>query len=54
MTEVATGNKYAGTWRNNIKHGTGKFTNFALQTVTPEEWRDGKKWTWAPTINKAH
>lgn len=40
------GNKYEGMWKNGLQHGAGKFYSAKNDTVTPEEWRDGKRWTW--------
>lgn len=41
------GNTYEGLWKNNLQHGNGQFYSAKHDTTTPEEWREGKKWTWA-------
>ena len=41
------GNVYDGKWKNNLQHGTGQFFSAQTGKTVPEEWREGKKWTWA-------
>lgn len=40
------GNRYDGLWRNDLQHGPGTFYSKKNNKETPEEWRDGKQWTW--------
>ena len=46
------GNRYEGQFKNNQQHGEGKFYNAKTGVTTPEEWRDGKRWTWNTTGSK--
>ena len=38
------GDYYDGLWRNNLKHGQGKYVSGQL--VEAQEWREGQKWSW--------
>lgn len=40
------GNRYEGMWKNDLQHGAGIFYSKKTDKETPEEWRDGKQWTW--------
>ena len=39
------GNYYDGQFKNNLQHGSGQFFKASDGSLTPEEWRDGKRWT---------
>ena len=41
------GTKHEGLWKNDVQHGPGLFFNKKTGKETPEEWRDGKCWTWS-------
>lgn len=43
------GNRYEGMWSNDLQHGPGLFYNAKTDKETPEEWREGKRWTWNKT-----
>ena len=42
----SNGNRYEGMWRNDLQHGPGIAFNHKTNKETPEEWKDGKRWTW--------
>lgn len=46
------GNRYEGMWRNDLQHGPGIFFSKKTGKETPEEWRDGKCWTWMKSPNQ--
>ena len=41
--------KYEGMFKNDFQHGPGIYYNHKTGKETPEEWRDGKRWTWMKT-----
>ena len=47
--EWPNGNRYEGLWKNDVQHGPGIFFSKKTGKETPEEWRDGKCWTWMKT-----
>jgi len=48
------GNRYNGMWKNDMQHGPGMFFSAKSGKETPEEWRDGKRWTWTKAGDNGH
>lgn len=47
------GDKYEGMWQNDLQHGPGLFYNAKTNKETPEEYREGKRWSWNKTAKLA-
>lgn len=48
------GNRYNGMWKNDMQHGPGMFYSAKTGKETPEEWREGKRWTWTKAGDNGH
>lgn len=46
------GNRYEGMWKNDMQHGPGIFYSAKTGKEKPEEWREGKRWTWTKATTK--
>lgn len=40
------GNRYEGLFKNDLQHGPGIAFNKKTGKETPEDWREGKCWSW--------